>query len=170
MILKDVVVEFEVSQAKLISINEQYIHPVKKTKRGRYVSYFAPSPYLKEVKKFYQEILNSKISDEQVKELQDAIGNDKYENGLCLEIVIGIPDNGWKDNDVSNFIKCLEDRLVERIGIDDSRNFKVSAEKRHINSEDYSVQVTIKTMKSEAFVSLNSGVVSEGDTRPAQEV
>lgn len=148
--MKEVVVEFTVDKAKLISINEQYMHPVRKTKRGRYVSYFAPTPYLKEVKQFYKEVLSEKITDEQVLELQDALG-DKYEEGLSLEIVIGIPDCNWKDSDVSNFIKSLEDRVVERIKIDDSRNFKVSAEKVHVEGEEYSVRMSISTYKSRLF-------------------
>lgn len=148
--MKEVVVEFTVDKAKLISINEQYMHPVRKTKRGRYVSYFAPTPYLKEVKQFYKEVLSEKITDDQVVELQNALG-DKYKEGLSLEIVIGVPGCNWKDSDVSNFIKSLEDRIVERTGIDDSRNFKVSAEKVHTEGEEYSVRVTISTYKSGTF-------------------
>lgn len=129
-------IEFEIDNPKLISVNDQYIHPVRKTKNGRYLSYFAPSPYLKEVKAFYEEILKDKISDEDIIKIQDFIASSDKIYGLSLEIIYGIPLKSIRNDDASNYIKSLEDCIVRRTGVDDSIHYKVSAEKRIFESDD----------------------------------
>lgn len=60
-----------------------------------------------------------------------------FKVGLILELKISIPeDEYWNHsdhtlyiNDTSNFIKTIEDSIYRGIGIDDTRNIKVIAEK-----------------------------------------
>lgn len=139
--------EFEIENPKLISVNEQYMHPVRKTKNGRYVSYFAPSPYLKEVQKFYKDVLSEKIPDEDIEKLKETIST--KDDGVELTIIVGLPRSDILEYDASNFIKALEDCIVSRTKIDDSRHFKVSIEKRNYESEDnrWIVKVVMSSMK-----------------------
>ena len=139
--------EFEIENPKLISVNEQYMHPVRKTKNGRYVSYFAPSPYLKEVQKFYKDVLSEKIPDEDIEKLKETIST--KDDGVELTIIVGLPRSDILEYDASNFIKALEDCIVSRTKIDDSRHFKVSIEKRSYDSEDnrWIVKVVMSSMK-----------------------
>ena len=117
----------ELDSAKFISVNEQYIHPVRRCNDGRYRSYVVRSPYLKEVQQFYDEEFK-RIPDEVVKDFQDYVSQSS-ENGLEIYIEIGMPKSQINENDSSNYIKAVEDCLSERLKIDDSHNITVSASK-----------------------------------------
>lgn len=148
MSYENVSINFEIDDAKLISVNDQYMHPVRKTKRGRYVSYFAPSPYLKTVQAFYKEVLEEKITDEYIEMFNSAL-KDKS-RGIKLEIIVGTPPEEFNRSDVSNFIKALEDCIVNRTKIDDSRNFEVSIKKRSYDNEGlWKVHITLSTVDKE---------------------
>lgn len=139
---KEVVIEFEIKNPKLISINEQYIHPVRKAKSGRYYSYFAKSDYLKEVQAYYKEVLKDKIPDDKIKLLSGFVDCDKS-NGISLTIEVGMPLRDIRDNDISNYIKALEDCIVTRTKIDDSRDYEIVAKKSRYESEDFHMMVKI---------------------------
>lgn len=143
----NLVIEFEIDNPKLISVNEQYMHPVRKTKRGRYTSYVCKSPYLKEVQEFYKEVLSEKISDDDVEDLQSEVSSGGGNVGVELTIRVGLPRKDIYEYDISNFIKSLEDCIVARIKIDDSRNLKVSISKNlfESESEDWKLYVKIST-------------------------
>lgn len=140
-------IEFILTNPKLISVNEQYMHPVKKTKSGRYTSYVCKSPYLKEVQSYYVDVLKKCISDEAVESLSKEV--ERFSSGLELEIVLGLPRKDFYEYDVSNFIKALEDCIVVRTGVDDSCNFKVSILKQLYLSEndDWRMKVKISPIK-----------------------
>lgn len=127
------VIEFEIVNPKLISTNDMYMHPVKKCKNGRYTSYTCKAPYLKELQEFYQEKLGELIRDEDIEILKSEVSKDV---GVKLEIELGIPKLSIYANDASNFIKSLEDCVVNRIGIDDKYNLEVSISKRVYEPED----------------------------------
>lgn len=141
------VIEFEIDNPKLISVNEQYMHPVRKTKRGSYTSYVCKSPYLKEVQEFYKEVLSEKISDDDIEVLQSEVSSGGGNVGVELTIRVGLPRKDIYEYDISNFIKSLEDCIVARIKIDDSRNLKVSISKNlfESESEDWKLYVKIST-------------------------
>jgi len=128
-------IRFTIDNPKLISVNEQYMHPVKKTKSGRYTSYVVKSPYLKEVQEYYNNLLNEIISDEDIKKLQEEVSDEKL-TGLALEIRLGLPRKDIYENDMSNYIKAYEDCISRRLKIDDSRNLLVSIEEQLYESED----------------------------------
>lgn len=128
-------VSFTIEDPKIISVNDQYIHPVRKTKSGRYVSYFAKSPYLKEVQSFYEDSLKDLISDNDIEKFKSFVENDK-DNGIQLYIILGIPSSDIRENDASNYIKSIEDCIVSRTGIDDSMNYRVIVEKRKYDNEE----------------------------------
>lgn len=136
-------ISFEIEEPKLLSVNEQYIHPVRKSKRGGYFSYFAPSPALKELQAFYQEVLPEKISDEDIAKLKEYVEQGK-DYGLELEIIIGMPIKKLDDADASNLIKSIEDCIVKRTGIDDSKNYRVTVEKaQYENDGKFKLKVTL---------------------------
>lgn len=148
-------ITFSLVNPKLISVNEQYMHPVRKTKSGRYTSYVCKSPYLKEVQSYYSEKLKELISDEEVETLKKEVV--KYDVGVCLEIFVGLPRKEFYEYDVSNFIKALEDCIVSRVKIDDSHNFKVSIIKSVTNplgdedEENWRLKVRISPEKLSFF-------------------
>lgn len=141
------IIEFEIDNPKLISTNEMYMHPVRKTKRGSYTSYVCKSPYLKEVQEFYKDLLSKKISDEDVESLRLEIKEGNGDVGIELSIRAGFPRTDLYEYDASNFIKALEDCIVTRIKIDDSKNLKVSISKELFESDngDWKLYVRINS-------------------------
>lgn len=121
-------IEFDLINPKMISVNEQYIHPVRKTKNGRYVSYFAKSSYLKEVQSYFDEVLKEKIKDKDVEILVEETSSQDLP-GVLLEMTLGLPRKDFYEYDLSNFIKAVEDCLTRRTGIDDNRNVELNVKK-----------------------------------------
>lgn len=154
--MNEVSIEFEIEDPMLISVNDQYMHPVRKTKSGKYYSYFAPTPYLKKLKSYYEEMLSQKISDSDIEDIKNVINSyeGKKEGGIDLSIELGLPLEDVRNHDISNFIKALEDCIVKRTGIDDSRNYKVSIEEKlYANSEGtWMLRVTYKPCKIKIYV------------------
>lgn len=140
--MEEITIEFEIDHAKVISVNDQYIHPVKKTNNGKYYSYFAPSYELKEMQEFYEKKLKEVTTEEQLKALRDIVEQSDKKIGLSLEIIWGVPSVSYRRKknffqmDATNYIKAFEDCLSGHIGIDDSCNYKVSCEKRVYTPED----------------------------------
>lgn len=122
------IINFEIKNPLLISTNEAYYHPVRKTKTGRYMSYVCKSESLKKLQEFYKEKLLEAISDKDVDNLRDDLESG-ITKGVVLELFVGMPEKEIFEHDSSNYIKALEDCIVNRIKIDDSRNHCVSIEK-----------------------------------------
>lgn len=139
-------IEFEVYCPKMISVNDQYMHPVKKTKKGKYVSYTCKSPSLKDFQSFYGEVLKDKISDSDISQLKSEISN-SIELGLDLFLEVGLPLKEINEHDASNFIKALEDCIAVRLGVDDSRNIQVSIKKSILEDPNWKLRVRISTSK-----------------------
>ena len=141
-------IEFTLINPKLISINEQYIHPVRKTKRGTYTSYFAKSPYLKEVQQYFEEVLAEKVTEEDICKLKEEVNET---NGVFLSLKLGLPRKDFYEYDLSNFVKSVEDCLVKRIKIDDSRNVKLDISKVLYNSanNDWRLDVKVSSIEIE---------------------
>lgn len=133
---------FEVDDPQLISVNDQYMHPVRKCKDGRYRSYTCSSPDLKSLQSFYKGVLESKVIEDDIKVLKDFV-DEKFGNGVLLEIVIGCPLKEIYENDASNYVKAIEDVIVKRTKIDDSRNLKVSIEKRYVEGDQWKLLVRL---------------------------
>ena len=149
-------IEFEIERPELISINDQYMHPVRKTKRGSYVSYFAPSPVLKKTQAFYKEILQEKIPQEFIDQVKELV-NDKS-CGINFMMEVGLPESELRECDISNFIKAVEDCIVTRTGIDDSRHYTVSAKKSIYDTEDKSwiLKISYKTEEVRTYQRINN--------------
>lgn len=137
---------FEVSCPRMISVNDQYMHPVKKTKNGRYISYTCKSPSLKTFQDFYKEVLEDKISDQDVSQVNSEI-SESDKRGIDLSLEIGLPFKEIKDHDVSNFIKALEDCIASRLGVDDSKNLSVSIKKSILEDPDWRLRVKISVVE-----------------------
>ena len=135
-------IEIELESPELISVNEQYMHPVRKTKTGKYYSYFAPAPKLKKVQEYFRNELSEKIKDEDIEKLKIFVESSKG-CGLKFTMILGLPEVDLREYDISNFIKSTEDCLVTRTGIDDSRHYRIEAEKRLFSSEDNHWMLTI---------------------------
>lgn len=144
------VIEFEIVNPKLISTNDMYMHPVKKCKNGRYTSYTCKAPYLKELQEFYQEKLGELIRDEDIEILKSEVSKDV---GVKLEIELGMPKLSIYANDASNFIKSLEDCVVNRIGVDDKYNLEVSIVKTIHESEidEWILKVRISSVECKIY-------------------
>lgn len=150
------IIEFELVNPKLISVNEQYMHPVRKSKSGRYVSYVCKSPYLKEVQSYYTDVLSEKISDEDINNLKLEIKNSEA-LGIDLQIILGVPKSQIHEHDISNFVKSIEDCISTRLKIDDRYNYKVLATKQiNINNDNWYMKVRINTIKLENY---NGGII-----------
>lgn len=140
--MEDIVIEFEIDHAKVISVNDQYIHPVRKSNNGKHYSYFAPSNELAEVQEFYSEKLKEFTNEEQLKALRDLVEQSDKKVGLSVEIIWGVPGVSYRRKknffqmDATNYIKAFEDCLSRHLGIDDSCNYKVICEKQVYTPED----------------------------------
>lgn len=139
------VFEFTLENPVLVSTNDMYRHPVRKTKNGRYVSFFTKTEDLIEMQDFYKEVLQEKISDEVIQQIKDALETDHYD-GLELYISLGYT-SGLYTEDISNYIKALEDCIVKRTKIDDSKNLMVSATKYNTTSESPVLYVSMYLTK-----------------------
>lgn len=146
-------ISFEIENPELVSVNEQYIHPVKKGKSGRYTSYFVKSAKLKKMQEFYENTLKEKITDEDIAELKIKLSQHPY-TGLELRIFIGMPGNEINDHDVTNYVKALEDCIVKRTGIDDVKDYRVIAEKQ-ISNDKWMIRVELDFHPAVIFEKLN---------------
>lgn len=153
-------IEFEVFDPKLISVNDQYMHPVRKTKSGRYMSYVCKSPSLKEFQEFYKESLSQLIKEEDINEIQEFLRT-TFRSGLCLSIEIGLPPRELYEHDVSNWIKALEDSISTRTGIDDSKNLRVVVEKKYTNDETWWLRVKICPYVADQYINVITVVKKE---------
>lgn len=122
-----------IDNPKVISTNDMYMHPVRKTKRGSYSSYVVRSPYLKEVQEFYKKILENEITEEQIENLKSQI--DKS-HGVKLSLLFSICQKDLYEYDVSNLIKAIEDCISRRIRIDDSYNLEVYSSKSFLEDHE----------------------------------
>ena len=144
-------IEFEVPNPKLISVNDQYMHPVRKTKSGRYMSYVCKSPSLKEFQEFYKEALSQLIKDEDINQIKEFLAAVPH-SGLQLSLEIGLPLRELYEHDASNWIKALEDSISTRTGIDDSKNFRVVVEKKYTNDSSWWLLVKICPYVAEQYI------------------
>lgn len=138
----DFIIEFEISEPKLVSVNDQYMHPVRKTKSGRYTSYVCKSPSLKELQSFYKEVLSDKILDEDLKRYKEFL-SEVPRSGIQLSLEIGLPEREIYEHDASNFVKALEDSISVRTSIDDSRNLRVIVEKQYTEDSSWMLKVRL---------------------------
>lgn len=90
-------ISFELINPKLISVNDMYIHPVRKCKDGRYRSYVAKSPYLKEVQEYFKEMLPQHISEVDAAMLKNNLDLSSGFYGLGLMLMVGIPEKEFYD-------------------------------------------------------------------------
>lgn len=142
------IIYFAVKDPRLVSNNDMYMHPVRKTKRGTYVSYFCKSPSLKELSQFYEEVLSTLILEESIEFLKKEVSDGK---GINLKLEIGMPRNELYEHDVSNYIKAIEDCITNRTGVDDRYNLTVSISKSIILSTDWVLKVTISSQSVEIY-------------------
>lgn len=144
------VITFEIKSPKLISVNEQYMHPVRKCNDGRYRSYVCKAPYLKEVQEFYKEILENVLTEKDVKEFKGAVGKDTS-TGLKLGLQVGMPMSEIYEHDISNLIKAVEDCIAKRLKIDDKHNFEVAICKQVVPENEWYLKVAIETTQLEEY-------------------
>jgi len=146
------IVRVTVKKPKVISTNDMYMHPVRKTSKGHYMSYFAKTSKLKELQEFYKNLFDEIITDDQVREL-NLFTSESKTNGILLRVEYGIPVKELNEHDVSNFIKSIEDCIVSRTKVDDSRNLKVIAEKKIYESEEneWIMRISLSTYKCLLF-------------------
>lgn len=131
-----IVRSYLIKEGYLISVNDQYMHPVKKTKSGKWTSYTCKSPALKNFQKFYEKKFNEIIPDDDIEFFKKEIESHPLK-GLVLSIDVGLPLKELFEHDVSNFIKAFEDCLSTRLGIDDSKNLEVRIRKSVFDSTPY---------------------------------
>jgi Holliday junction resolvase RusA-like endonuclease len=143
--LRDII-DTTIDNPMLISTNDQYMHPVRKCRDGKYRSYFCKSPALKELQDFYKDILLKNISDDIVSEIQESVNNGKC---LSVKFRLHVPSKEFYDHDASNFIKALEDCLSSRIGVDDSRNSHVSIKKIVSPDDIWRLNISVTIVEKE---------------------
>ena len=90
------------------------------------MSYVCKSESLKKLQEFYKDKLSELITDKDIDSISSVLSSDKS-YGLSLTLCVGVPNSELFEHDISNYIKSLEDCIVKRIKIDDSRNLEVHA-------------------------------------------
>lgn len=143
------IIEFDIPDIEIASTNEMYMPRPKRGKNGRWTAYVTKTGEMRDFEEKVNPLLETLISDKVIKELQDELKND-IQRAIKLELTYYLPSYPFFTSDASNYVKTIEDRIKERINIDDVRNCKVVLEKRlsdtlstHVKLETYELDYII---------------------------
>ena len=134
-------VSFELKDIELVSTNEMYMPRPKRGKNGRWTAYVTKTNEMRDFEKKVSPLLESFIVDDTVKRLHDEL-EDK-QKAIRLELTYYLPSFPFFTSDASNYVKTIEDRIKERIDIDDVRNCEVIL--RKVLSDNLSTHVKLET-------------------------
>ena len=135
------IIEFDIPDIEIASTNEMYMPRPKRGKNGRWTAYVTKTNEMRDFEKKVSPLLESFIVDDTVKLLHDEL-EDK-QKAIRLELTYYLPSFPFFTSDASNYVKTIEDRIKERIDIDDVRNCEVIL--RKVLSDNLSTHVKLET-------------------------
>lgn len=132
--------EFEIDGIKPVSTNDMYVPiPCKGGKKA----YLTSSSELRKFHKAVEDLLQEYITDDEVIDLKEELTD--RQKAIELSVVFELPSTEFFRKDTSNIVKALEDSIVNRIGVDDKRNCKVTLEKRISQDGELRMKVIFNT-------------------------
>lgn len=135
------IIEFDIDGIEIASTNEMYMPRPRKTKNGRWTAYVTKTNEMRQFEKSVNPLLESFILDNEIKLLHEEL-KDK-QKAIRLELTYHLPSFPFFTSDASNYVKTIEDRIKERIDIDDVRNCEVIL--RKVLSDNLSTHVKLET-------------------------
>ena len=135
------IIEFDIPDIEIASTNEMYMPRPKRGRNGRWTAYVTKTNEMREFEESVNPILESFIVDDTIKLLHEEL-EDK-QKAIRLELTYYLPSFPFFTSDASNYVKTIEDRIKERIDIDDVRNCEVIL--RKVLSDNLSTHVKIET-------------------------
>lgn len=141
-------IEFEIPEVEIASTNEMYMPRPKRAGGGKWTAYVTKTKAMRDFEKAVDPILKREITDDMVSELVEELGD--HQRVIRLTMVYYLPVNSFFASDVSNYVKTLEDRIKERLGVDDVRNCEVHLKKlvadyvkTYVRLETYDLEVPL---------------------------
>lgn len=135
------VIEFDVPDIEVASTNEMYMPRPKRGKNGRMTAYVTKTKAMRDFEASVDPILLEHLTDDVVSELSAELSD--IQKAIRLELTFYLPSKPFFTSDVSNYVKTIEDRIKERVDIDDVRNCEVILKK--VLSDDLSTHVRMST-------------------------
>lgn len=134
---------------KPTSSNELYMAVSRKRGVGAFLT---KRPEYRKFEEDMRVVLEQRISKDEIVALQEELKND-YKLSLELVIRIGMSETDFYRSDISNAIKSTEDCLKSHIGVDDTRNTVVIAQKYILaeaeSIDDWKLDITISTVEND---------------------
>lgn len=135
------VIDFDIPDIEIASTNEMYMPRPKRGRNGRWTAYVTKTGEMRDFEERVTPLLETLIPDETVEELVDDLKD--VQRAIRLEFTYYLPPSPFFTSDASNYVKTIEDRIKERIGIDDVRNCEVVL--RKVLSDSVSTHVRLET-------------------------
>ena len=135
------IIEFDIPDIEIASTNEMYMPRPKRGKNGRWTAYVTKTNEMRDFEKKVSPLLESFIVDDTVKLLHEEL--EDRQKAIRLELTYYLPSFPFFTSDASNYVKTIEDRIKERIDIDDVRNCEVIL--RKVLSDNLSTHVKLET-------------------------
>lgn len=112
--------EIVIHEITPVSANDMYFVP---RKLGKMIK----TPHYRSFESSMKERLEELVTPESISEFMDKLDDPSFAINFTIDLFM--PDDEFYRRDSSNYLKTVEDIVKNHIGIDDSRNKKVSAEK-----------------------------------------
>lgn len=142
------VIEFDIVDVEIASTNEMYMPRPKRGKNGRMTAYVTKTTKMRDFEKLSDPIIEEAITDEMVSELKNEFEDPR--RVMRLDITYNLPSKAFFTSDTSNYVKTIEDRIKERLGVDDARNCEVNL--RKVLSDSLSTHIVIETYDLEGDI------------------
>lgn len=135
------IIEFDIEGIEIASTNEMYMPRPRRTKNGKWTAYVTKTNEMRAFEESVNPLLESFIQDDLVTQLHEEL-EDK-QKAIRLELTYYLPSFPFFTSDASNYVKTIEDRIKERIDIDDVRNCEVIL--RKVLSDNLLTHVKLET-------------------------
>ena len=110
-----------------VSTNEMYSYGRKTVRKSSKLKAYTDSVLFQ---------LKGKLKESDIVAFQNCLKED-YRRAIYVDYIFNVPKRSYFRADTSNYPKALEDIIKNIIGIDDTRNVKLSAEKILSQDKDW---------------------------------
>lgn len=135
-------VDFDIDGVEVASTNEMYMPRPKRVGR-RLTAYVTKTKALRDFEAMVDPMIARSLTDSVVTYLRRELADDG--TAIRLTITYSLTSRAFFTSDVSNYVKTLEDRIKERLGVDDARNCEVHLDK--VLSDRVTTHVRLETYR-----------------------
>lgn len=133
--------EFEIKGIKPVSTNEMYSYGKKKVRKSNKYKAFETEVFIQ-----MREKIPDLENNEKIKKFKERLKD--YKLAIKGYFKFYIPKRSYFRADTSNFIKPVEDIVKNLIGIDDSRNVKIEADK-YLSDKEWNIEIRFEIYELE---------------------